>query len=107
MPRRGERPSERRKERGMPDVQEVFRMSTKNVGPDPGALDRQLREQRRTTNRRKLGAYGVAAILVGVLAIVALRAGIGSPQNADADPVIAGGAGSNASPSVGSSASPG
>lgn len=65
----------------MPDVQEVFRMATQQVRPDPGALDRQLGHQRRTTTRRKGGAYAVAAILIGVLAFVAVRAGIGSSED--------------------------
>ena len=34
----------------MPDVQEVFRMSTQKVRPDPGALERQQDQQRRHTS---------------------------------------------------------
>ena len=52
----------------MPDLQEVFRMATQKVGPDPGALERQHRFQRRTAYRRKLGAFAVAAA-IGVAAI--------------------------------------
>ena len=52
----------------MPDLQEVFRLSTQKVKPDPGALDRQHRFQRRTTTRRKLAAFAVAAA-IGVAAI--------------------------------------
>ena len=44
----GPRPFERRKERGMPDVQEVFRMATQKIRPDPGFVDRQFDHQRRT-----------------------------------------------------------
>lgn len=55
----------------MPDLQEVFRMATQKVKPDPGALDRQHRFQRRTTTRRKLAAFAVAAA-IGVAAIVLL-----------------------------------
>ena len=43
----------------MPEVQEVFRMATQKVGPDPGAMERQHREQRRRTTRRKAGVYGL------------------------------------------------
>ena len=53
----------------MPDLQEVFRMATQKVGPDPGALERQLRFQRRTTTRRKLAAFAVAAA-IGVAGVV-------------------------------------
>jgi len=52
----------------MPEVQEVFRMATHKVDPDPGALERQHRFQRRTTTRRKLAAFAVAAA-IGVAAI--------------------------------------
>ena len=33
----------------MPDVQEVFRLATNKVKPDPNALERQQRRQRATT----------------------------------------------------------
>ena len=55
----------------MPDLQEVFRMATQKVDPDPGALERQHRFQRRTTTRRKLGAFAVAAVIaVAALAVI-------------------------------------
>jgi hypothetical protein len=57
----------------MPDLQEVFRMATQKVDPDPGALQRQHRFQRRTTTRRKLGAFALAAAL-GVAALVLILA---------------------------------
>jgi Tol biopolymer transport system component len=57
----------------MPDVQEVFRMATQKMRPDPGALDRQHENQRRQSRNRKLGALGlVAAIMVGA-AVFAIR----------------------------------
>jgi hypothetical protein len=61
----------------MPDIQEVFRMATQKVGPDPGALERQHRFQRRTTTRRKLGAFAVAAAigLAAVALILVIRPG--------------------------------
>jgi hypothetical protein len=69
----------------MPDLQEVFRMATQKVGPDPGALDRQLRFQRRTTTRRKLAAFAVAAA-IGVAGIVlALVIGPGDSVTTPAD----------------------
>ena len=63
----------------MPDVQEVFRMATQKVRPDPGALERQQIQQRRSTTRRKVGAYAVAAALIGAIAVIAVRAGM-DPQ---------------------------
>jgi len=39
----------------MPEVQEVFRMATQKIRPEPGALDRQHENQRRlavSMNRR-------------------------------------------------------
>jgi hypothetical protein len=65
----------------MPEVQEVFRMATQKVRPDPGALDRQLGQQRRRTIRRKMGVYGLMAALVVVIAVVAVRAGVDSDAN--------------------------
>jgi len=60
----------------MPDVQEVFRMATQKVRPDPGALDRQSRGQRRRSVTRRAGGYALLAILViaaAVIGAVALR----------------------------------
>ena len=54
----------------MPDVQEVFRMATRKVRPDPGFVDRQFQRQRRTMRNRKTGAIAlVAALVVGVVAL--------------------------------------
>jgi len=57
----------------MPDLQEVFRMATQKVGPDPGALERQHRFQRRTATRRKLAVFAVTAA-IGVAAVVLVLA---------------------------------
>jgi hypothetical protein len=74
----------------MPDLQEVFRMSTQKVKPDPGALERQHRFQRRTTIRRKLAAFAVAAA-IGVAAVVlvlANRPGENATTPADQAPTV-------------------
>jgi hypothetical protein len=55
----------------MPDVQEVFRLSTQKVTPDPGALERQHTRQRRRSTGRKLGALAVAAA-IGLAALVVI-----------------------------------
>ncbi len=65
----------------MPDVQEVFRLATQKVRPDPGALQRQQIQQRRSMTRRKVGAYAVAAALIAAIAVIAVRAGIGSSDH--------------------------
>ena len=58
----------------MPDVQEVFRLATNKVKPDPNALERQQTRQRASTRSSRARAYLVvaaviAAIAIGVLAI--------------------------------------
>jgi Tol biopolymer transport system component len=58
----------------MPDLQEVFRIATQQVRPDPGALERQLREQRSFKVRRKVGAIALAAALAMAAAYITIRA---------------------------------
>jgi len=53
----------------MPDVQEVFRMATQKVKPEPGALERQFQGQRRRARNRRVGGF-VAAAVVLVAAVV-------------------------------------
>jgi Tol biopolymer transport system component len=48
----------------MPDVQEVFRLSTQKVRQDPGAMERQHMRQRKADRNRKLGTFVVAATAV-------------------------------------------
>jgi Tol biopolymer transport system component len=49
----------------MPDVQEVFRLATSKVEPDPDALERQVRRQRSAARKSRVRAYvAVAAVLV-------------------------------------------
>lgn len=60
----------------MPELQEVFRVATQEVRPEPGALERQFRGQRRRSARRKAGAVGLAlalALVAGVIAVQASR----------------------------------
>ena len=67
----------------MPDVQEVFRVATQKVRPDPGALERQQEQQRRHTTRRRAGAYALAAALVAAIAVLAVRAVVDSSEPKD------------------------
>src|SRR5262245_38149963 len=84
---RAEGPSERRKERGMPEVQEVFLMATRKIRPEPGALERQFQGQRRRSTRRKSGAVGLATLLAIVAAVFLIEvtrdAGTGGNEPAD------------------------
>jgi hypothetical protein len=54
----------------MPDLQEVFRSATQEVKPDPGALERQHRGQRRRVVRRKASVYVLVAALIAVGAVI-------------------------------------
>ena len=68
----------------MPDVQEVFRMSTQKVGPDPGALERQHTRQRRRSVGKKLGAFAVAAAIAVVAVVLIANESPGGEQRTPA-----------------------
>jgi hypothetical protein len=70
----------------MPEVQEVFRMATQKVRPDPGALERQHRNQRWQVTKRKGGVYALVAGLVLAGLIVG-----GSALRQASDPASGGG----------------
>jgi Tol biopolymer transport system component len=76
----------------MPDVRDVYDLVTKQRPPDPGALERQHRRQRRHLRNRKLG--GIAIGLVPALAIAAAAVGISLSAREHRGP------GSSPSPSV-------
>ena len=78
---------ERRKERGMPDVQKVYRMATQKVRPDEGFVDRQQDHQRRRARNRKVGALAlVAAIGIAAAAFVIREGGDGMGTQPAVDP---------------------
>ena len=56
----------------MPEIQEVFRMATQKVRPDPEALDRQHRGQRRRVVRKRATVYALVVALVVAGAVVAI-----------------------------------
>jgi WD40-like Beta Propeller Repeat len=64
----------------MPDIQEVFRVATQKVRPEPGALDRQHARERGRAIRRKVTVYALVAALViaGVVIAAARLPGTGS-----------------------------
>jgi Tol biopolymer transport system component len=53
----------------MPELREVFEMTTKQVEPDVDAWRQQEQHERRSSRNRKIGAFAVAAV-VGVAALV-------------------------------------
>jgi hypothetical protein len=67
----------------MPEVEEVFRMATQKVRPDPGALERQNRGQRRRSNRRKASVYALVAVLmiVGIAVAASVTMGDHTPEH--------------------------
>ena len=69
----------------MPDLREVFQMSTQKVRPDRGFTERQEFRQRRRMRNRKIGAYAMVAAIVAiaVVAIAEVRSGPTSPVPAD------------------------
>ena len=67
----------------MPDVQEVFRLATQKVRPDPGTLERQHRAQRRSAIRRRAGVYSLVAALAIIGAVLALTL----PRDESAPPI--------------------
>jgi Tol biopolymer transport system component len=58
----------------MPDVQEVFRMSTQKVRQEPGAMDRQHTRQRKAARNRKLGTFAVVGCIGAALTVAVLVA---------------------------------
>lgn len=60
----------------MPEVQEVFQMATQKVRPDPDALERQHRGQRRHVAKKKAAVFALITVLAvagGIFGISALR----------------------------------
>jgi hypothetical protein len=59
----------------MPDLREVFQMSTQKIRPDGGFVERQEFRQRRRTRNRRIAAYAIVAVIVAlaVFAITEVR----------------------------------
>ena len=58
----------------MPELREVFQMTTKQIEPDVDAWREQERHQRRSVRKKKIGAFAVAAAIGVVAFVVLLRA---------------------------------
>ena len=59
----------------MPEVEEVFRLATNKVKPDPNALERQQRRQRSAARSSRVRVYlavaaVIAAVAVGAVAVL-------------------------------------
>lgn len=68
----------------MPEPEEVFRMSTQKVRPEPGALERQFGKQRRRSTRQRVAVY---ALVVGLVAGTAIGiASLGREEGRPANP---------------------
>jgi hypothetical protein len=73
----------------MPEVQEIFHMATQKVRPDPNALERQHRDQRRHAARQKATVFVlIGALVIGgaVFTIGALRSDQDRRDNVGTDP---------------------
>jgi hypothetical protein len=74
----------------MPDLREVFEMTTKQMGePDVDPWREQEKRQRRASRNRKFGAITVAAVVVlagVILGISALRTDDGPPDGVGSNP---------------------
>jgi Tol biopolymer transport system component len=57
----------------MPEVQEVFRMATQKIRPEPGFVDRQLAQQRRRARNRRNGAFALVVVLGVAAAVFMIR----------------------------------
>jgi hypothetical protein len=64
----------------MPEVQEVFHMSTQKVRPDPNALERQLHKQKQRSATQKAAVF----VLIGALVIGGAVFGLGALRSDEA-----------------------
>jgi hypothetical protein len=58
----------------MPELREVFEMTTKQVEPDADAWREQEKHQRRSSRNKRIGAFAVAAAIGIVAVVVVIRA---------------------------------
>lgn len=65
----------------MPDVKEVFEMTTQKARPEPGALERHHGRRHRSDMKRRTGGFAVAAAIL----TIAVVAAIAINRNGDTD----------------------
>jgi hypothetical protein len=68
----------------MPELQEVFRLATQKVRPDPGFEDRQYDYRRKKERNRKIGVFAFVAGMGAVAAVLVLRS-VAERQSQPAD----------------------
>jgi hypothetical protein len=76
----------------MPEIQEVFRMATQKVRPDPEALDRQHRGQRRRVAQKRVAVYALVVVLLlagVVFGISTLGSDKEQPAGSGSNPTLA------------------
>ncbi len=71
----------------MPEVQEVFRLATQKVRPEPGFIDRQYEHRRKQERRRKVGAFAVVATIGVVVVALIVRS---APDERQSQPAVSG-----------------
>ena len=64
----------------MPDMREVFQMSTQKVRPDQGFTERQEFRQRRRMRNRKIGAYAMVAAIVAISVVAIAQVARNGPD---------------------------
>jgi hypothetical protein len=64
----------------MPEVQEVFRMATQKVHPEPGFVDRQYDYRGKQDRRRKIGALALVAAIAVVATVLVFRSAPGEQR---------------------------
>jgi hypothetical protein len=69
----------------MPELREVFEMTTQQIEPELGAWRQQEHRQRRANRNRKAGAIGVVALIVVIVGVVIARS-MGGSSTQPADP---------------------
>ena len=72
----------------MPELREVFQMTTKQIEPDVDAWREQERHQRRSSRNRKIGAFAVAAAISLVAVVVVIRAADGTGNQPGGQPSV-------------------
>jgi Tol biopolymer transport system component len=75
----------------VPELREVFEMTTRQIEPEVDAWREQEGRQRRATRNRKIGAFAVAAAigLAAVAFILGTRGGRDAPRPANEPPTVA------------------
>jgi hypothetical protein len=83
----------------MPDMQELFRMATQKVRPDPGFVGRQNDYRRKRERKRRVGAFAVVGTIAAVAIVVAIFVADSSNDGGLVRPAASTGVGPTVGPS--------